>query len=260
MEEDKSLETLVKMAYDENAIIRMHAAEELGKKDDELAYQVLLELSNDKDENVREAAKKSIEIFKARYKKANPEIASPLLSTINQLISKSQESSSKQEDHNIILEPDNKQESLNIFDYFYNSLDRYREQPQIMKKHYENLKNYLLKELELIYQLIENEDAFDITKIRNKMKIINTGELKIKNKELKEFVEKKNKKKIRMYRFVVEDKYGREGVVYLDQERGEKIEIGDVIKILNSEARNIKGTDETSIWVWGEDSLVWKKV
>ncbi len=253
---DNSIETLVKMAYDTDPNVRMYAAEQLGELDEDLAYQVLLELSNDKDNNVKEAAKKSIEKYKQRYQSRNPNQVSPLLSTINQIIAKQQDYI----DENKIENEDEKIQSFDVFSYVYQSLDRYREKPQIMKKHFDNLRSYLLRELDLIYELIENEDAFDITKIRNRMKISNTGELTIKSKELKEFVEKKNKKKINMYRLIVEDRYGREGVVYINYDMGQKLNKGDVIKIVNCEARTIKGTDETAIWIWDEGTIIWKKL
>lgn len=253
---DVSLETLVKMAYDTDPNVRIYAAEQLGNLDHDLAYQVLLELSNDKDNTVKEAAKKSIERYKQRYYSKNPNMVSPILSTINQIISKQQESIEEK----IEIKPEEEKRDFDVFTYVYQSLDRYREQPQIMKKHYENFRTYLLKELDLIYELIEHEDAFDITKIRNKMKISSTGELTIKSMEIKEFVEKKNKKKISMYRLIVDDKYGREGVVYVNYEIGQKLSKGDVIKVLNCEARTIKGTDETAIWTWDQETVIWKKL
>ncbi|MEM0382798.1 MAG: HEAT repeat domain-containing protein [Candidatus Anstonellales archaeon] len=259
------LEPLVKMAYDSNPAIRKYAAERLVEFADELAYQILLELANDKDESVKETAKRSIEIFKEKHA---DKMQKPLSDKLPAIISGNQQQETTEPRTPIYFETVDTREShqkeerreFNLFEYVYSSLDRYRERPEVMKKHFENLRDYITKEMNLIYELIQSEDSFDITKIKNKMKIMNTGELKVKDKVLKEFVEKKNRRKIKMYRLLVEDKYGREGIVYVYESAAKEITQGDVIKIINCEARSIVGTDETAIWVWKEESEIWKRI
>lgn len=262
------LERIVKMAYDSDPKVRAEAADLLVDFEDDLAYQVLLELANDKEAMVKEAAIRALQVFKAKYKEKK--LPETVMEKINQIArshgNQSEEVHSKLNE--LIREIDTRREDssessreeFSLFDYIYNSLDKYRERPEVMKKHFENLRDYMMKELDLIYELIQSEDSFDITKIKNKMKILNTGDLKIKSKEIKEFVEKRNRRKIRMYRFLVEDGRGREGIVYIYEEAGKKIEIGDTIRILNTEARSIVGTDETAIWVWRDDTTIWKRV
>ncbi|MCS7122601.1 MAG: HEAT repeat domain-containing protein [Candidatus Micrarchaeota archaeon] len=262
------LEKIVKMAYDSDPKIRAEAADLLVNFEDDLAYQVLLELANDKESSVKEAAIRAIQVFKAKYKEKK--LPETVMEKIN-AIARSQTDQSQDipiKLNELIREidtkrdesPESSREEFSMFDYIYNSLDKYRERPEVMRKHFENLRDYMMREMDLIYELIQSEDSFDITKIKNKMKILSTGELKIKSKEIKEFVEKRNKRKIKMYRFLVEDTRGREGIVYIYEDAGKKIDIGDVIKILNTEARSIVGTDETAIWVWRDDTVIWKRV
>ncbi|MEM4554425.1 MAG: HEAT repeat domain-containing protein [Candidatus Anstonellaceae archaeon] len=71
-QEDKPdhVDALVAKAFDSDPSVRLQVARELGKIDDPRAVFALIELSSDKDEQVRQAAQQSLDNFKDEEKEA----------------------------------------------------------------------------------------------------------------------------------------------------------------------------------------------
>ncbi|MCX8197357.1 MAG: HEAT repeat domain-containing protein [Candidatus Micrarchaeota archaeon] len=63
-EKPDQIDSLVAKAFDSDPKVRLHVAQELGKIDDPRAVFALIELSSDKDEQVRTAAQRSLDNFK----------------------------------------------------------------------------------------------------------------------------------------------------------------------------------------------------
>ncbi|MEM4348288.1 MAG: HEAT repeat domain-containing protein [Candidatus Anstonellaceae archaeon] len=72
MQEDKpdQVDALVAKAFDSDPSVRLQVARELGKIDDPRSVFALIELSSDKDEQVRQAAQQSLDNFKDEEKEA----------------------------------------------------------------------------------------------------------------------------------------------------------------------------------------------
>lgn len=258
--EKKKLEDIIKMAYDEDYKVRKEAAFLL--RDyyyDPNAVNTLFELSRDKEKEVIDEAKKSLEYMKNILQ--STEQVEQLLSKLMQKSSNDQ-SNQKQEIREIEIEDEIqvKKESQtldNITQILYNSLSIYKEDENLLKKKYESVKQYIMNELELVYELIryQNKNEFDISRLKDKLKNVTTGILTVKDISNRDYVDKKTKKKYSFYRLIVKDFYGREGVVYIPAHRFNKIEVNSQIILQNVEVRALKNFGETALFV-NDNSII----
>ncbi len=114
------------------------------------------------------------------------------------------------------------------------------------------LKKFLESQINLALKLAKRKfkevKLTDISKIKNGMKNITTGPLFVVDVSHREYPKTKTKKAI-YTRVVVNDEEGKEGVIYLFDNRGKFIQPGMRIKVEKGKAKTFKFSGETAITV-----------
>ena len=114
------------------------------------------------------------------------------------------------------------------------------------------LKKFLESQINLALKLAKKKfkevKLTDISKIKNGMKNITTGPLFVVDVSHREYPKTKTKKAV-YTRVVVRDEEGKEGVIYLFDNRGKFIKPGMRIKVERGKAKTFKFSGETAITV-----------
>ncbi len=121
---------------------------------------------------------------------------------------------------------------------------------QVMRKEMGRMIDDAKREITLAFNLAKKKfketKITDITKIKDRMRNINTDPLIVLSVESKEY--QKSKKVNAFYtRIVVNDEEGNEGVIYLFDDRGINIRQGMKIKIERALAKTFKFSNETAL-------------
>ncbi|NPA22586.1 MAG: HEAT repeat domain-containing protein [Candidatus Micrarchaeota archaeon] len=140
----------------------------------------------------------------------------------------------------------------------YDALYIHRGNEKAVEKEFKLIKKFVDKELDLLYEAFKRyhlkKGVVDISKIKDKMRGIDTGDLIIKRIEVKEI--KHGRKKLKLAMIYVEDFEGKEGVIYVDSERAKFLTPGMKIKVKNGIGKTFKSTGETVIYIGKISSIV----
>ena len=122
-----------------------------------------------------------------------------------------------------------------------------------MKEVMKMIKKQNEKEIDMAFKMVKNYykqiDLTSLADLKNNMRNVNTGPLNIKSVEEKEF--KKSKKKMeKLFRILVSDQEGNEGVVYLPYSENAKVlRPGMQIKVEKGYVKTFAFSNETAITV-----------
>ncbi len=140
----------------------------------------------------------------------------------------------------------------------YDALYIHRGNEKAVEKEFKLIKAFVEKELNLLYEAFKRyhlkKGVVDISKIKDKMRGIDTGDLIIKRIEVREV--KQGRKKMKLAMIYVEDFEGKEGVIYIDSERAKFLTPGMKVKVKNGIGKTFKSTGETVIYIGKISSLV----
>jgi len=120
----------------------------------------------------------------------------------------------------------------------------------LMRKEMKRMKKEAENEITLAFNLAKKKfkeaNITNITKIKDKMRNINTDPLLVRSVENMEYQKTKKTKAI-VTRILVNDDEGNEGVVYLFEDRGIALQPGMKIKVQKALAKTFKFSGETAL-------------
>ncbi len=120
----------------------------------------------------------------------------------------------------------------------------------LMRREMKRMKKEAENEITLAFTLAKNKfkeaNITNITKIKDKMRNINTDPLLVRSVENMEYQKTKKIKAI-VTRILVNDDEGNEGVVYLFEDRGIALQPGMKIKVQKALAKTFKFSGETAL-------------
>ncbi|MBU0592021.1 HEAT repeat domain-containing protein [Candidatus Micrarchaeota archaeon] len=129
----------------------------------------------------------------------------------------------------------------------------------IMKREMNNMVQQAKHEITLAFKFAKKKfketKITNITKIRDRMRNINTEILRVVSIEIREY-QKTKKVKSTYTRFLLNDEEGNEGVLYLFDGRGAAIKTSMMIKISGGMAKSFKFSSETAL-ILGEKGNVY---
>jgi hypothetical protein len=121
---------------------------------------------------------------------------------------------------------------------------------KVMKREMKHMKKSADQEITLAFHLarkqFKEKKITNITKIKDKMRNVNTDPLIVQSVENMDYQRTKTKKAI-VTRVVVNDEDGNEGVIYLFEDRGVSLQPGMRVKILRGLAKTFKFSGETAL-------------
>jgi hypothetical protein len=121
---------------------------------------------------------------------------------------------------------------------------------KVMKREMKRMKKEADNEITLAFHLarkkFKEKKITNITKIKDKMRNINTDPLVVQSVENMEYQRTKTKTAI-VTRVVVNDEEGNEGVIYLFEDRGVSLQPGMRVKIQRGLAKTFKFSGETAL-------------
>ena len=141
-----------------------------------------------------------------------------------------------------------------VFKMAYDNFIALEGDEKLMKKQAELLQKYVKKEVDLAYSIAKKKfkeiKLTDISNIKNGMRNINTDLLEvIKVQNIRYFEGKRVKKEMLATRVLLKDLQGKEGVLYLFEDRGKYLQPGMKITLEKAKAKLFKFSDETALTV-----------
>jgi hypothetical protein len=147
--------------------------------------------------------------------------------------------------------------SLTPFRKIYDIMELSLGDEKIMKREMNRMLAEFKKDLKLAFDIAKKKfkevNVTSLAKIKNGMRNINTGVVRIRNIEKVEY-EQKNKK-VTLMKITVYDEQGESIDLYIEPERAELLKPGMVIRIVKAYAKNFAGSNRPALWISSKGNI-----